>query len=94
MIIDECLSCNEFYSKKLNEKLKKKFKNTFPFSNNDINKFILLLRKGVYPFEYKEYWEKFNETKFLEKEEFYSNLKSRKYYRCRLHAFKKSLQRL
>ena len=49
-------------------------KNTFPFSNNDINKFIFLLRKGVYPFEYKEYWEKLNETKFLEKEEFYSNL--------------------
>ena len=48
MIIYECLSCNEFYSKKLNEGLKKKFKNTFKFSNNDINKFILLSRKKVF----------------------------------------------
>ena len=28
----------------------------------DINKFILLLRKGVYPHEYLDEWEKFNET--------------------------------
>ena len=36
----------------LNEELKKKFKNNFKFSNNDMNKFILLLRKGVRPSEY------------------------------------------
>ena len=29
------------YSNKLDEKLNKQFKNTFKFSNNDINKFIL-----------------------------------------------------
>ena len=34
------LSCNKNYSEKLNEELKKKFTNTFKFSNNDINKFI------------------------------------------------------
>ena len=39
------LICNKCNSKKLNEELKEKFKNTFRFSNNDINKFILLLRK-------------------------------------------------
>ena len=38
------LSYNKDYSNKLDEKLKKKFKNTFKFSNNDINKFILLLK--------------------------------------------------
>ena len=54
---------------------KTRFKNTFKFSNNDINKFILLLRKGVYPYEYMDDWEKFNETSLREKEEFYSNLK-------------------
>ena len=43
------LSCNKDYSNKLNEPLKKGFKSKFKFSNNDINKFILLLRKGVYP---------------------------------------------
>ena len=45
LIIYKCLSCKKCYSKKLNEKLKKKFKNTFKFSNNDINKFILVVKK-------------------------------------------------
>ena len=34
----------------------------------------MLLRKGVYSYEYKDNWEKFNETALPEKEEFYSNL--------------------
>ena len=38
----KCLSCNKDYSNKLDEELKKRFKNIFKFSNNDINKFILL----------------------------------------------------
>ena len=46
------LSCNKDNSNKIDEELKKRFKNTFTFSNNDINKFILLLRKDVYPYEY------------------------------------------
>ena len=33
----------------------------FNFSSNDINKFILVLRKGVYPYEIMDKWEKFNE---------------------------------
>ena len=39
------------------------------FSNNEINKFILLFN----PYEYIYDWEKFNEKSLLEKEEFYSN---------------------
>ena len=50
----KCLSCNKDYSNKINEEFKKRFKSTFKFSNNDINKFILLLRKGVYPYEYMD----------------------------------------
>ena len=68
------MSCNEWYSKKLNEGLKKKFKNTFKFSNNDIKKFILLLRKGFYPYEYMDNWENFNEKTLPKKDKFYSNL--------------------
>ena len=45
------------------------------FSNNDLNKFILLPRKDVYPYEYMDNWERFNETSLPSKESFYSNLK-------------------
>ena len=37
-------------------------------------KFILLLRKSVYPYEYMDNWERFNETSLPNKESFYSNL--------------------
>ena len=70
----KCLFCNKNYSKKIDEKLKKRFTNIFKFSNIDVSKFILLFRKGVYPYEYMDGWEKFNETPLPEKEEFFSNL--------------------
>ena len=38
------------------------------------NKFILLWRKGVYPYEYMDDWGNLNEATLPEKEEFYSNL--------------------
>ena len=43
-------------------------------NNNNNDKFITLLRKLVYPYEYMNDWEKFNETTLPEKEECYSNL--------------------
>ena len=70
----KCLSCNKGYSNRLNEELKNKYKNAFKSSNNDINKFILLLRKGLYPYKYVDDWDKFKETTLLEKEKLYSNL--------------------
>ena len=45
----KCLSCNKDYSKKIDVELEKRFKKTFKFSNNNISKFLLLLRKDVYP---------------------------------------------
>ena len=72
MIKYKCLSCYKDYSNKLDEKLKKRFKNTFKISDNDIDKFIL--RKDVYLYEYMNECEKLNETALPEKEEFYSNL--------------------
>ena len=44
------------------------------FSNHDNNKFILLFQKGVYPYEYIDDWEKFNEVSLPEKQGFYSHL--------------------
>ena len=32
----------------------KKFPNVYQFCNGDINKFVLLLRKGVYSYEYMD----------------------------------------
>ena len=43
----KCLSCSKDYSNKLDEEIKKKFKNTFNFCNNGINKLIYRLRKDV-----------------------------------------------
>ena len=70
----KCLNCNNYYKKKFNKDLIKKFKNTYSFCNNDLNKFIILLRKGVYPYEYMDSWEKFNDKSLRSKEDFYSNL--------------------
>ena len=70
----KCFNCNNYYKKKFNQDLIKKFKNTYSFCDNDLNKFILLLRKGVYPYEYMDSWEKFNETSLPSKKDFYSNL--------------------
>ena len=47
------LSCSKDYSNKFDEELEKKFRNIFKFSNNDI-KFVLLLTKGVCPYEYMD----------------------------------------
>ena len=52
----------------------KKFPCTYKFCNNDINKFILLLKKNVYSYEYMDSWEIFDETSLPDKKDFYSNL--------------------
>ena len=45
---------NKCLDKKLLYELIKKFPNTYRFCNSDDNKFIMLLRKGVYPYEYMD----------------------------------------
>ena len=40
--------------KKFDENLKKQFFSTYEFSNHNIIKFILLLQKVVYPYEYMD----------------------------------------
>ena len=46
----------------------------YQFCNGDLNKFVLLLRKGAYPYEYMNSWERFNETLLLPKKDCYSEL--------------------
>ena len=69
----ECKKCKEIWLKPING-LIKKFPNIHPFCNGDINKFVLLLRKGVYPYEYMDSWERFNEASLPDKKPFYSEL--------------------
>ena len=57
-----------------NDVLIRRFYNTHQLSDNDINKFNLLLRKGVYPYEYIDSWKRFNETELPSKNKFYSTL--------------------
>ena len=51
-----------------NDVLIKRFYNTYQLSKSDINKFKLLLRKGVYPYEYMDCWKRFNETELPSKD--------------------------
>ena len=54
----------------------KKFPNIYQFCNKDFNKFALLLTKGIYPYEYIDSWEKFDEqpSSLEDKRIFYSAL--------------------
>ena len=73
-LILECYICKQRYRKKFNKELIKRFASTYEFCNNDLNKFVLLLRKGVYPYEYADTWERISEISLPSKEDFYSNL--------------------
>ena len=46
-LIFSCFECKKNYEKDFNKDLIDRFSNTYRFCNEDINKFILLLRKGV-----------------------------------------------
>ena len=61
-LIFRCFPCKKNYEKDFNKELIKRFAN------------ILSLRKGVYPYEYMDNWERFDETSLPNKESFYSSL--------------------
>ena len=73
-LIFRCFNCKRNYKKEIDKELIERFASTYKFCNNDLNKFVMLLRKGVYPYEYMAGWDKFNETSIPSKESFYSNL--------------------
>ena len=67
-------NCSTYYKRKFNKDLIKKFKNAYSFCNSDLNKFVLLLRKGIYPYGYVDNLKIINETSLPSKQDFYSNL--------------------
>ena len=73
-LIFRCFRCKKNYKKDFNKELIQIFANIYEFCSGHLNKFILLLRNGVYPYEYMDSWERFKETSLPDKETFYSNL--------------------
>ena len=69
----KCKECYDISAKSVDD-LIKKFPRTYKFCSGNLNKFVLLLRKGVYPYEYMDSWERFNETSLPPKKSFYSKL--------------------
>ena len=59
-LVFRCFECKNNYKKE--------------FNKEDVNKFVLLLTKGIYLYEYMDSWERFDETSLPDKAAFYSSL--------------------
>ena len=66
-------TCKKNYKKGFNKELIEIYANIYEFCNGDLNKFILLFRKDVYPHEYMDNWERFDETSLPDKDSCYSS---------------------
>ena len=53
-LIFRCFNCKKNYEKEINKELIERFASIYTFCNKDLNKFVMLLRKGVYPYEYMD----------------------------------------
>ena len=69
----KCKECKKSYTKLANKSIRN-FPTLHKFCNGDINKLFLLLRKGIYPHEYMDSWERFAENIIPPKKVFYSEL--------------------
>ena len=72
-LITSCKTCKSKESQLVSD-LRKKFPSTYKLCNKNSAKFILLLRKGVYPYEYMDSMDRFDETTLPNIETFYSKL--------------------
>ena len=56
MLLITCLKCKECNGKSAKpvKELIEKFPSKYKFCNRDLNTFVLLLRKGFYPYEYMD----------------------------------------
>ena len=72
-LIYKCKKCDDISYKSVNRFIEN-FPSIYEFCNKNLNKFVLLIRKGVYPCEYMDSSERFNERSLSDKEYFYSEL--------------------
>ena len=68
-----CKECKRKSTKSI-DGLIEKSPRMYQFCSGDLNKFVLVLRKGVYPYEYMDNWERFDETSSPDKKAFYIEL--------------------
>ena len=61
---------NKNHQTKFDETLNEQVRYTYRFSNNDFNKFMLLLTEGAYPYKYKDNWENIMKHRCLRKNSF------------------------
>ena len=72
-LIYKCKECKNEWKRPLN-KLMESFSSIYQFCEGDLNKFVISIRKGVFPYEYMDSWEKVNETALPPKKDFNGNL--------------------
>ena len=72
-IYTRCKSCTKRTKQSL-DSLKLKCPNKYHLTKGNIKKFMLLLKKCVYPYEYMNDWDKFNETELPSLDKFYWKL--------------------
>ena len=73
-LISKYPKCSKDHNNNFNKDLVNRFASTYEFCDKQINKFILLFKKGVYPYEYMDSWERYDEKLLPDKEYFYSSL--------------------
>ena len=71
-----CKGC-KLKKKQKSDVLTKRFPSTFQLCDSNVKKFLLLLKKGVYPYEYMDSIDKFKETKLPSIDRFYSKLQKK-----------------
>ena len=70
----------------------KKFSSVYQYCNGDTNKFVLLLRKGVYLYKYMDSWIRFDETSLPDKKAFTVNCIYKTLLMKTTHMLKKCLK--
>ena len=68
-----CDKCKKVSYKPISD-LIKRCSDVYSICNGDLDKFLLLLRKGVYPYEYMNSWNRFNECKNPPFKKYYGKL--------------------